>query len=722
VAMAKSDGKRRSRISVPKLEDATLAGTKHSKSCTLVLTEGDSAAASAVAAVAAVGRKTYGVFPLRGKVMNARSESLDKVAKNVEISNIKKILGLESGKRYGESLEGLRYGSVVVLTDADKDGSHIKGLVQNLFHVFWPELLEMGFVRTVLTPIVKATRNQKASGGAPGGAKKKAAGAGPTPANVCKFYSEADAEDFIRGLSAAERARWSFKYYKGLGTSSNAEAREFFKDNRVQTYTMTPESGEAMSLAFDSARADDRKDWIRRSVAARGVPSELKEVPLELFVNEDLVGYSRESVVRSIPSAMDGLKPSQRKILFAAMKRAVKETKLVQLAGFVSERAAYHHGEASLNQAIVGMAQNYPGSSNNANLLEPIGQFGTRRLGGSDSAQPRYVSTRLAAVARLAFPAEDDELLRYMQDDGQSIEPEYYVPVIPWALCNALHGIGTGFACTSPPFNPLHVLRAVRARLEGGRAPRLQPWYRGMRSEIRPDGKGGHEAVAKYSVRGSVLHVEDLPAGVSNEKYVAALEKLVEARVVKDFCNTSESERDASFEVTLENGGPEVAGDARAFEKKLQLVRSLKFNMTLWGADGVKAYASAEELIDDFMPVRLELYRRRRSMLIERAKAEAADAEVRARFIEAVVSGALDLRGPWREVTEQVRAQGFDPALLEMPMSRMTEEKARELREKAEGAAVRVRRAEESTAETLWAADLAALETQLQIDEEAYDP
>ena len=707
LAMAKSDGKRRSRINVPKLDDALLAGTKNSADCTLVLTEGDSAAASAVAAVAATagGRRTYGVFPLRGKVMNVRGEGFERVAKNEEISNIKKIIGLESNKRYA-SVDGLRYGSVVVLTDADNDGSHIKGLVQNLFHVYWPELLEMGYVSTVLTPIVKASRGKETR----------------------KFYSQPEVAQFVRGLGGA-RAKWVFKYYKGLGTSTNAEAREFFKDNKLQKYRVTDASADAMALAFDEGRADDRKEWIRRAgkTPPAGVDPDLKDVPLEAFVNNDLVLYSVASVERAIPSAIDGMKPSQRKILFAALKRASTEVKLVQLAGFVSEKAAYHHGEASLNQAIVAMAQNFPGSGNNANLLEPIGQFGTRRTGGKDSAQPRYISTRLAPVADLAFRREDEPLLEYLEDDGTKIEPAYYVPVIPWSLCNALHGIGTGFACDSPPYNPLDVISAVRARLAGrARGPALRPWFRGTAGRVRDSPRGGFEVVGKYRVANNVVHVEDLPAGLSNEKFAAHLEKLVEARVVKDYANVSASEREARFDVTLADAA--LAADAGALEKKLGLVRPIKVNMTMWSAaNEVKTYESADEVIDEFVPVRREMYVKRRALLISSAELQAADAAEKARFISEVIDGTLDVRGPMRAVEQRLRDAGYAPRdgyahLLNMPMSSMTQERAEDLRKKQREAQRALQSARDATPETLWEKDLDSLQEQLQRDIDNYDP
>ena len=130
------------------------------------------------------------------------------------------------------------------------------------------------------------------------------------------------------------------------------------------------------------------------------------------FITKELVLFSVADNVRSIPSVLDGLKPAQRKVLYACFKRNLKgDIKVAQLAGYVSEHAAYHHGEASLTSTMVGMAQNFTGS-NNLNLLVPSGQFGTRANGGKDAASARYIFTRLSPATRRLFHPDDDALLR----------------------------------------------------------------------------------------------------------------------------------------------------------------------------------------------------------------------------------------------------------------------------------------------------------------------
>jgi DNA topoisomerase-2 len=171
---------------------------------------------------------------------------------------------------------------------------------------------------------------------------------------------------------------------------------------------------------------------------------DIDEIPFSDFINKELILFSMADNVRSIPSVADGLKPGQRKVIWGCFKRKLKkEIKVAQLVGYISEVAAYHHGEASLTMTIVNLAQDYVGS-NNVNLLLPNGQYGTRDMGGKDHASARYIFTELGALTRTVFNPDDGPLLTYLKEDNDWIEPEYYMPVIPMLLVNGAEGIGTG--------------------------------------------------------------------------------------------------------------------------------------------------------------------------------------------------------------------------------------------------------------------------------------
>ena len=310
---------------------------------------------------------------------------MKQIAGNAEITNIKKILGLESGKVY-KDLKSLRYGKVMIMTDQDHDGSHIKGLILNLFHSFWPELLKLDYVNCMVTPIIKSTKGKVTK----------------------EFYTLTDYNDW---KTKVNNNLWKIKYYKGLGTSNSSEAKEYFRTLKINQYKVDETTDHSMILAFKKTEADQRKVWLKSYNEEEILDYNQKETRIEDFINREFKHFSNADNSRSIGSVVDGLKVSQRKILYSCFKRKLySEIRVAQLSGYVSEHAAYHHGEASLQGAIVGMAQDFIGT-NNINLLQPNGQFGTRIMGGSDAASARYIHTQLSPITDLIYPRDDFPLL-----------------------------------------------------------------------------------------------------------------------------------------------------------------------------------------------------------------------------------------------------------------------------------------------------------------------
>ena len=208
--------------------------------CTLILTEGDSAKTLAVAGLGVVGRDKYGVYPLRGKLLNVREASHKQIMENKEITDLVKILGLQYKKKYTsiDDLKSLRYGRLMIMTDQDQDGSHIKGLLINFVHHNWPELLRLPFVEEFITPIVKATKGNQA----------------------ISFFS---LPEFSEWKEATDNWHtYKIKYYKGLGTSTSKEAKEYFSDmnrHRIKFRYKDEQDDHCINLAFSKKAIDQRK-------------------------------------------------------------------------------------------------------------------------------------------------------------------------------------------------------------------------------------------------------------------------------------------------------------------------------------------------------------------------------------------------------------------------------------------------------------------------------
>ena len=718
--LKKSGPRTRSQIAaITKLSDANLAGGAEAGECTLILTEGDSAKALAVAGLATVGRDTYGVYPLRGKMLNVRDATLKQLAQNKELTELCTILGLDkkialeayfggaplSDVEEVKMREKMRYGRVVVMADQDLDGSHIKGLVMNFFDCIFPTLLrDDTFFASFRTPIIRATPPRRSGSGSGGKTKTKKK---KKKEDMLSFYSLRDYETWRSELIAAEHASsavelsdsaatvramkgWGVKYYKGLGTSSSAEAREYFGDLDKHLVPLTwaadgEDNAERLSLAFSKDRAADRREWLLGAdLAGDATAIDVNDTSLSYvdFVDKELVHFSHADSVRSIPSMVDGLKPSQRKVLFACLKRNLtREIKVAQLAGYVAEHTAYHHGEVSLHSTIVNMAQDFVGA-NNLPLLKPSGQFGTRLQGGKDAASSRYIFTHLDPIVPLLFKPDDDPVLAFGEDDGMSIEPEWYMPVIPFALVNGCDGIGTGWSTSVPSHHPLDVAQNVRRHIEGEAMEEMTPWVRGFKGVIEPlliEGGGAGGAIAKFTSIGDVetvpkqknsIRVTELPVRRWTETYKEWLSEQLQLGVVKDF-RENHSEVDVDFTVHLTPAGLDTllktgagrskkakgaagktakkkSGRPTKEEKRVNVIKALRLestisctNMHLFNAEGkIRKYDSALDLIEEWVPLRLNLYAKRREVQLEALEERAQHRESKAQFIRDVVAGA----------------------------------------------------------------------------------
>jgi DNA topoisomerase-2 len=652
----KMDGSKRQRlVGIPKLDDANDAGGNNSQDCTLILTEGDSAKTLAVSGLSVVGRDNYGIFPIRGKLLNVRDASHHQIMSNAEINNLKRILGLQHGKLYYDT-KTLRYGHLMIMTDQDQDGSHIKGLIMNYLHAQFPSLVRItGFLLEFITPIVKASCDNK----------------------TIIFYTMPEYETWVEAFKP-NTAVWSIKYYKGLGTSTAKEAKEYFTDliKHVKRFIwLDAMDDDALELAFSKKKVEERKKWLQDFVPGTYLSHKEREITFSDFVHRELILFSRADLERSIPSVIDGLKSGQRKILFACFKRNLTtDIKVAQLAGYVAEHSAYHHGEASLASTIINLAQDFVGS-NNLNLLMPSGQFGTRLQGGKDAASPRYIFTRLSSITRHIFNEADDCLLFYLNEEGQMIEPLNYVPILPTILVNGAEGIGTGWSTFIPKFNLRDIIENIRRMLKGLDPIEMYPFYRGFKGTIEKiERKKYHSNGKIYYLEGivnqindSTLEVTELPIGKWTQDYKEYLEDLIkpvnknEKASIQDY---KEYHTDASVQFVLFLT-PEQMEDAIevGLHKKFRLNSTISTsNMILFGANGkIKKYEFPEDILKEFFTFRLDFYEKRRLTLLEAGEANMKILRNKMRFILAVTESKIKLsKRNKNEIENDLNKMGFD--------------------------------------------------------------
>ncbi|XP_069733450.1 DNA topoisomerase 2-alpha [Phaenicophaeus curvirostris] len=667
---------------VPKLDDANDAGSKNSLDCTLILTEGDSAKTLAVSGLGVVGRDKYGVFPLRGKMLNVREASHKQIMENAEINNIIKIVGLQYKKNYEdqESLKTLRYGKIMIMTDQDQDGSHIKGLLINFIHHNWPSLLRHNFLEEFITPIIKVSKNKE----------------------EIAFYSIPEFEEWKS--STQNYNSWKIKYYKGLGTSTSKEAKEYFADmakHRIGFKYSGPEDDAAITLAFSKKKVEERKEWLtnfmedRRQRKLHGLPEEYlygkntNYLTYNDFINKELVLFSNSDNERSIPSLVDGLKPGQRKVLFTCFKRNDKrEVKVAQLAGSVAEMSSYHHGEASLMMTIINLAQNFVGS-NNLNLLQPIGQFGTRLHGGKDSASPRYIFTMLSPLARLVFPPMDDNILRFLYDDNQRVEPEWYMPIIPMVLINGAEGIGTGWSCKIPNFDIREVVNNIRRLMDGEEPLPMLPSYKNFKGTIDELGPNQYVISGEVSILNSTtIEITELPVRTWTQTYKEqVLEPMLNGTektppLIVDY---KEYHTDTTVKFVVKMTEEKLAeAEAVGLHKVFKLQTNLTCNsMVLFDHVGfLKKYDSPQDILKEFFELRLQYYNLRKEWLIGMLGAESAKLSNQARFILEKIDGKIVIENkPKKELIKVLIQRGYESD----PVKAWKESQNKEEEEEEEG-------------------------------------
>jgi hypothetical protein len=619
------------------------------------------------------------------------------------------------------------------------DGFHIRGLLFNVFQSLWPSLYKHeGFLVSMMTPIVKvfntSTKESKS------------------------FYN---LTDFERWKDSTNQRGWKMKYYKGLGTSTEDEAKEYFKQMNTLKYVYNGEtSDEAIDLAFNKKRADDRKEWLMQFNRDIVLDYGKKDIPYEEFVHKELIHFSNRDLERSINHLCDGLKESTRKILFTCLKRKLytQEIRVAQLAASVSELSAYHHGEASLQQAIIGLAQIFVGA-NNMNLLMPNGQFGTRIQGGADAASPRYIHTVLSSLARKAFREEDSAILKYLDDDGVSIEPDFYIPIIPMILVNGGLGIGTGFSTNVPCYNPSDViqlcLRMCQALDEAvgmiedtdalSRAydtissvmlPELQPWYLGFTGSIVPHKEGSYISKGSYNwIDDQTVEVTELPVGTWTEDYKDFLTSMIAggSTVLKDF-ESHYTAKSVKFILKLYPNAR--VGVERNFETEFKLVSTKNLstnNLHLYGADGaIKKFASVTDIFRDWASVRILKYMERKHHQLKTMEHDYKMISAKVRFIQDIIDNKVKVMNKKNaEVEEQLKALKYPQMheatsedtdgpttsggsnynyLTRMPISQLTFEKKQALEKEANKMRQEINALKQKPIQHIWRDELGELE------------
>jgi DNA topoisomerase-2 len=404
------------------------------------------------------------------------------------------------------------------------------------------------------------------------------------------------------------------------------------------------------------------------------------------FFDTEYLDYAKYVVEnRAIPSCIDGLKPTQRKVVYVSnniWKRGnEKPMKLFQLAGRVAAEAYYHHGDSSLSSAMIGMAQTF---KNSMPLLLGIGQFGSLRSPAAGA--PRYISAKLHPNFRLLY--QDFDLLENKIEEGQKIEPEYFLPIVPTVILNGSSGIAVGFATNILNRNPIDVINACIAELTGKRMPKLAPWLDEFSGTFERDPNnpktwkinGSYEVVNTTTVK-----ITEIPPNFTYEKYEDHLSKLIEKRIITNYDDNSSDK--IEYIVKFQRAVLKEYITKKRLNTLLKLSTQETENSTTIDETGkLRSFNKVEDIVKYFVGIRLSWYEKRKAYLISKLEREALILSNKARFIKEIIEGTLKINNvPKDVIISYLKKNKYDAVdgsytyLLSMAIHTLTKERFEEL-------------------------------------------
>lgn len=617
------------KLNIKGYDKANFAGSKKGKDCILIVCEGLSAKTFAVEGIShgmchKKGRDWFGIYPLRGKILNTRKATFSTIANNEIITNLINIIGLDLGKP--DNLTNTNYGKICIITDADTDGIHIKALILNWIDSCFPKFMKN--VICMNTPILRVGKT---------------------------YYYDERTEITTKGPT---------KYFKGLGTTERKDIGIIF-GKKMTEYIVTDKSTLYLDMAFNNSSSAERKVWVQRyqpGLKRRDTidynKDEWNHQTIEDFIEYDLVQYAFDDCYRSIPSVFDGLKESQRKILYAAKKeKFVNDLKITQFAGYVSKDTEYHHGEQNLFSTIIKMAQDYVGS-NNVPFFASEAMFGTRLVGGKDASQPRYLHTRLLPTTNLLFPTKDDHLLQ----THDNIEPSYFVPILPTILLNGCKGIGTGWCCDIPCFSVDDVVHNVYRLLEGKAYHPMTPSYNKFKGSIEYISHNKFEVQGIWEqISDNEIHVTELPIGYWTEKFV-------------DWCNSHPSILKVKNQSTTEEIDIILTTQQDLnIEKELTVI--LNINPVVFNHKTCLQYMGIEDIFFTWFLERKILYKKRKEHELHTLQENINGLMEKDKFIQLIRNSTIDLFEKESVITQKLHQHDiFNDSVRNMPTRNLTEE------------------------------------------------
>ena len=447
------------------------------------------------------------------------------------------------------------------------------------------------------------------------------------------------------------------------------------------------------------------------------------------FFNSDYTDFTKYVISsRACPSLVDGFKTGARKIMHAAFNGSIKNgstVKLLNLSGDTLKLSLYAHGDASLNGTIVSMAQDF---NDNLNPLTIEGQYGSLR--SPEASSPRYLYVKLNKYANLIYKT-DIECVNYVFDEGEYLEPNFYLPIIPTVLTSRGIGMAPGFRFSTMSYHPIDIIDNCISAIKKGEVNKLtRPYVRGIKTYnwkfIVDEEKGQSywENYGEWSYNKSrdIMIITDLPYDLTFDDFEKLLNKYLESGYIKDWKNFSDGNK-INYSVQFESGrlkkeiGQETTDTH--LPNKFKLIKRVP-NDNLWVLDEngkVKNFPNTSELIKYFVSFRLNKYNDRKSRLVDVLTKKYNENTDICKFIKLVIEGKIKINNrPRVEIKEDLKGYNLKDSLLSIPISKLTKEEYEALLKENESIKKELDYIKNTTIEEMYLKDLKELRKALEPD------
>jgi DNA topoisomerase-2 len=637
-----------------------------------------------------------GAYALKGKsIGNINGMKSSEIYDNIELKGLMASIGL----KIGEKAKNLRYNTINITSDNDNDGYNITGLLINFFFTHWPELFEEGKIFQILTPCVVAKQNKITK----------------------EFYSDLEYNNWLSTLTNTEIHSWNISYKKGLAALEDNEYKNILHKSKKLQLLKDSETGNILEIWFGKD-SNKRKQLISETFCT-GIIYDKSEKNITKYLKDEYLLFAYYTIEnRAIPSLIDGFKPVQRKIINESLRiwnNNDKQLKIFQLGGYTAANQKYHHSDASLSGAIINMVQKF---KNNLSLFDEIGQFGTLR--SRDAGAPRYIGTCLNNNFKLTY--KDNNLIKIKYDEGDKIEPEHFLPIIPMVLINGSSGMAVGFATNILNRNPKNIISVCLDYLNGKtiNINNLKPYYNQFTNNIQT--KLVDKDLLKWNMYGKLeivnsntVKIIELPPNYEFETYEKVLNKLIQKKLIQEYEDNSSDKVEYIVKFTRENL-------SKYNEEQLIELFKLKYSETenlntLDEFGKLKKFNSIEELIKYFIDFRLTFYDKRKKLIIDNLTDDIKILKNKTNFLKGIISEDIKInKVPKEKIITQLDKLKFDLIdnsfnyLLNMSIQSLNKENLEEYINKLKGKESELKEIKKKEPKQMYIDDLIELKEKLK--------